>query len=209
MDSPVAHRILRDLPNYNDSSVSDLERVHMLRRWASEMQRHGCRGVDRDSGGATLAQMIERFENDDLAVWCGGAAAFLKLIYNEFYFEAGVVDYGFAPLTHCVTLVKVDVAGAPRIVIQDSYFNSWLSNTEGEPLGYTDVLRLVGESRAHEINVCEEPVLRYRIQVPTSEEPLQYNKRFEGSLPPDLTSIHAATSVLAFSKLCGPVEMKR
>lgn len=85
------------------------------------------------------------FNNGMVGTTCGATAQTLRDIYELFGYESYLLNMGNipekgSPATHVVTLVKIKNKSTDLYSIQDAYLNYTFINSNGEPIGYFELL---------------------------------------------------------------------
>lgn len=138
-------------PKLTDTSLSDWEKVNILRQWAHSNTDFG----ENPSSGRKISTLGDGesvirkdafeayayFMKDSGAVMCQGASIPLMKLYQDYGYEA--ITYGagdFDTFGHAVVVVKINHNGKELWSIQDPMFDTTLIYPSGEPYDFFDML---------------------------------------------------------------------
>lgn len=108
------------------------------------------------------------FNNGMAGATCGGTAQTLRDIYRLFGYESYLLNMGNisekgSPATHVVTLVKIKNKSTDLYSIQDPYFNYTSVDSNGEPIGYFELLNYLKNKSTKDISMYGKNQLKPRL----------------------------------------------
>ncbi len=144
---PFPARLLAEIPHLMDPTANDFQRVDALREWTyAHIPLAASTDVlldilEPDYASWPLEKVFETPDRDAGALWAHGTAAIFARICARMGYPAAVFHFGDAqsPQNHYVTIVRIEVDGAARFIVQDaSSILSWstlpgLVRLEGRP----------------------------------------------------------------------------
>lgn len=152
------------IPEINNPSISNWEKVNLLRRWAYQnsdlAMTKGCLIDSPDLRPKSVAEIFSSFQQDAGGVWCGGMSIFLMKLYEQYGFESYALNMGkpsvSQSLTHVLVLVKIPHKGRNLLVVQDSLFNNTYTHLDGSPLDYFELIKLLKNRQENKIKVVQD-----------------------------------------------------
>lgn len=139
--------IAQAIPELQNPNLGDWTRVNLLRRWVYrqiDVAYQTCSQDDYapDVSNRDAATIFADFAADRGGVWCAGASDSLLRLYQLYGYNAYSIHFGDKQsLTHTVTLVQIQHQGKPLLVVQDAYLNTTITDAQGQPLAYWDLLQ--------------------------------------------------------------------
>lgn len=138
----VMTQIQRDIPNWNTLDSFNLSTE--LRKWSTLHTLHG--GPDiatiympADWDG-NLYQHLNVYANQEAGVWCSGYAHTYEEVLDLFGFESYTISVGdFPEYTHAAQLVRVNINGHNKFIIQDPYFEFYYIWNNGTPISWLEI----------------------------------------------------------------------
>jgi hypothetical protein len=135
-----------------DAMPSDFEKTTFLRQYVGGLIDIG-RPDDRakriyqlvNFDNFDTAEFYPRFLNHSLAAECGVTTFFYIKLLHAFGFRAyqysfGFTDEPYARFVHSVALVKINVRGTDRLIVQDPYLDLTYRDLNGDPIDFFDFL---------------------------------------------------------------------
>ena len=156
---PFVARLLAEIPALSDPTANDFERVNALREWAYAHIPLALSAdvlldtLEPDYMSWPLERLFQTFKRDAGALWAYGTATVFSRICHQMGYPAATLHFGDleSPQNHHVSIVKVDIDGAPRFIVEDAYFNFVLTNSEGRALDWREVVQLLRDRRSADI----------------------------------------------------------
>lgn len=157
----IRREIVKRHPQLEDDSVSDFEKVCLLRDWA--YGKYVWRG-DPESEGfdywwnqpvslkEKFVDLTKTFSEFGGAGQCGGAAAYLVSLYDAFGYEAISLDYYITEyVSHVVTLVKIKNGKENKWICQDASLNRTYVDLDGNPIDVFTMTQMLYEGQTEGI----------------------------------------------------------
>ena len=156
---PFAARLATEIPALSNPAIDDFERVNSLREWAYAhipLAAEATVLLDNlapDYLSWPIEKIFETFERDAGALWAYGTANVFARMCRMAGLPAAVLRVGErdSAQNHYVTIVRIEVDGKPRFVLEDAYFDFALTDVAGRPLDWSNILGLLRERRSMEI----------------------------------------------------------
>lgn len=154
-DKEIIEWIVSEVPVMRDYSASQFEKVNALREWVYthvpvvvNQPELTIENVKKTTSASNipLSERLYLFDSGIAGAWCSATATTLRSIYRLFGFEAYDISFGDVPgkvATHALTLVRILEGDHEVLAVEDAYFNYTLTDKEGRPLDYFDLLRLL------------------------------------------------------------------
>lgn len=127
---------------------TDFEKTNHLRRFVAGFVDIGSHSISCDvfnipAHEINVQDHYSYFVNDQMTVVCGGAAFFLKSVYEEFNYESYTYDVGGNNVTHLFCLVKITDQGEKKLIIQDPYFDHTVISRDSFPMDFSTIIHLL------------------------------------------------------------------
>lgn len=153
--NPPWLQTLRDSLN----SKNHWERVVALRHYVHQTSDMGLPAFYMDYNAVDtmpLSKLHAVFQNDLVAVQCGGASLYLNKLYKKFGYrswshDVGQVYEGIRGASHQFNIVEVPLGGDTIFSAQDAHFGHTYVDRSGTPIDYFRMLRLIEERKADSI----------------------------------------------------------
>ena len=108
--------------------------------------------------------LVDKFNNDSLSVWCGGAAMYLDALYSEFGFQSFEISIGLKdrkdPRGHVQTLVSSIKNRCPKfdeVYIMDAEFNTHYEDENGKLLNLAQHIKYLETGKDHKVILVQSP----------------------------------------------------
>lgn len=133
--------IIKAIPKVLSTSISDFERVNMIREWVNEQTVWGTMPDDKldtmINAKTSLGMYNYYLTHTDRAYGCGSYSVYLLKVYQLFGYEAYVYDMGRDnQFRHSVLLVWIKDGKERKLVIQDPSYNLTYVDRKNRPLDY-------------------------------------------------------------------------
>lgn len=160
-DQRTRNRLLADIPQLFDHTLSDFARVNLIREWANrnfmvapkELQRY-------DLAEKPISYLLhEVIDRHSTGFFCGGISMMLERVYGAFGYSAISYNHGVAntAFTHVTTLVNISHRGQRIWVVQDATLNFTITSTSNDPLDVRDLLYALVTNNASAFKIVEGP----------------------------------------------------
>ena len=166
----IRQRIITAQPELAGASVSDWQKVELLRGWAYEHTNWASTSLLLDHDGKELQDLLGPLLSEEAGVWCGGAARVLQLLYQEFGFESYALNVGRDDLgSHVCTLVRIQHDGEHRLVLEDAYINESYLDEDGQPLDYFRLIEKLTSRQHSSVKVIQHAGTKLLLQDPADQ----------------------------------------
>lgn len=154
--------IAQAMPELQNPKLDDWTKVNLLRRWAYRQidvayQTCSQNAFAPDVSNRDAATIFADFVADRGGVWCAGASDSLLRLYQLYGYKAYSIHFGDKQsLTHTVTLVQIQHQGKPLLVVQDAYLNTTITDAQGQPLAYWDLLQRLQSRHTDQVTIVQQ-----------------------------------------------------
>ena len=157
--------IIKEIPALSNSSISDWEKVNLLRDWVAKnvVVARGIAPLEVEYGysiyNENAAQLLAIQLSGEGGFYCGGISVTTKKIFNLFGYPAIVYNMVFRFedgkfASHVITLVKINHNGKDMITVQDCFYNytiTYLNNND--PVNIFDMLDSLAKKRVDNLKM--------------------------------------------------------
>jgi len=157
--------IIKEIPALSYSSISDWEKVNLLRDWAAKNVSTATiiEPLESEYGysvyNESAAQLLARQMSGEGGFYCAGVAVTTAKIFQLFGYPAISYNMVFwfeddVFASHVVTLVKIKYKGKDLITVQDAYFNytvTYVNNNK--PVDIFDMLELLSNKKIENLTM--------------------------------------------------------
>jgi hypothetical protein len=149
-NAAVKAQIEHDIPNW--SSLDSYNLSTRLRMWSTAHTLHGGPDISTIYMPAVwhdrLYQHLDVFANKYAGVWCSGYSGVYEEVLDMFGYEAYGLSVGDYPTyTHEAELVKVNISGHEKFIIQDPYFECTYRWNNGTPISWLEMCTEMSDGR--------------------------------------------------------------
>ncbi|MBC7812876.1 MAG: hypothetical protein H7175_17100 [Burkholderiales bacterium] len=168
-NSPLTPLIAEEYPEFLDESLTDWQKINILREWAYQHIDRAQNGLlledtsPRNVNSMSAPELFEAFFQDEGGASCGLTNLSLTRLYQHFGFEAYTVNSGNVgtTITHVAALVRVNYEGSDVLTLQDAYFNSGYVDDDGAPLDYFTMLAMIRHGDADSVHIITSQMPTY------------------------------------------------
>lgn len=178
--TPVTELALSETPELRNPTLSDAQRVEMIRHWVAQqvdiakststdcLSHPACRDPFYQ---IDISKRIEAFRENKAAVLCAGAADTLKMVYDAFGYKSVTLFIGSTGnFTHAVTLVQIPQGDQTHWVVQDPMLDTGYRAPDGHLLGYFEMISFLKQGQTDQI-------------IPTNPDGIVRDRNFGPALP--------------------------
>lgn len=141
-----------------DTMSSEFDKISYIREKTAELIDVGygvrdAQTLDKNWPSWVAERYYNVFLYDSATVHCGGAACFLKEVYEDLGYKATTYDMGCAEaaITHQLTLVWSEQE--QDYWVQDAFLNVSVKDNQNQPLPFNSLISLLAQHKSDEIMV--------------------------------------------------------
>jgi len=165
-DDEIRDQIIELVPILAQDDATVAAKVIAIRDWLHVMlpvadTGYSLSDMGYDHNGPDLSRLLRACEERIGGYLCGGAAEIARRVYEIFGFDAVSLNVGInnTPNTHVTTLVVLENdEGEEFWSMQDCYYNFTLRDSQGELMGYRELIRHLVEGSLDQV-VIDDPAL--------------------------------------------------
>jgi len=158
-DDEARARLVKVLPVLQNDQVAPVQRIAELRNWVHRSIPAADSGSDvsvvlgHSHHELTTSEMLSLAGRREAGMMCGGHAELMRRLCRLLGYEAVAINFEVpgTGASHVLTLVRVEVRGQMKWLVEDAYFNTSYTSADGEPLSFQEIIACVAAGRTHDL----------------------------------------------------------